>query len=61
MQSNYANVIIFGSSTLALAYAFYCYWVISKLEMNVDDIKVAVITEREREEIIAMQHRKMPP
>jgi len=61
LQTQYANYLIFGSSVLALIYAYYCYWVLKQVEMTKDTIKVAQIPEQEKQEIMAMQHKSMPP
>ena len=53
MQAEYAHYIIFGSAVLALLYAAYCFWVIYKLDMNKDAVKVHQLSDREREELQA--------
>lgn len=54
LQTNYANYLIFSASILGLVYAFYCYQVLKKIEMTKDTIKVAPLSDRERDEIMAM-------
>ena len=61
MQTEYAHYIVLGSAVLALLYATYCFWVIYKLEMNKDAVKVHQLSDREREELQAHQHARMPP
>jgi len=61
LQTTYANYLVLGSAVFSLAYAAYCYWTLTKIEMTADTIKVAKLSERERDEIMAMQHRKLPP
>lgn len=61
MQAEYAHYIIFGSAILSLLYAAYCFWAITKVEMTKDTVKVHQLTDRERDELAASQHARMPP
>ena len=61
LQATYANYLIFGASFMALAYGFYCYMYLQQLQMTPDNIKVEQLSEKEKEEIVAMQHKTMPP
>ena len=61
LRATTANYVIFGSCALALFYAYYCYRALLKIEMTKDTLKVAPLSDAERDEIQAMQHRRMPP
>ena len=53
LQAQYANYIIFTGVTLALAYSFYCYWVIKGIVMDKDSVKLQELTDEEKEEMMA--------
>ena len=61
MQATYANYIVFGAAGLALLYAFYCYWVVSKVEMTKESLKVTALSESDKEQMLAKQQAKLPP
>ena len=61
MQAQYAHYIIFGSAILALIYAAYCFLAVKKVEMNKEAVKVAQLSDKEKEELMAMNHQRMPP
>jgi len=52
--------LIFGSSFLAIGYAGYCYWAISQMKMTPEQVKVQILTAKEKEEIQAM-NATIPP
>ena len=61
MKAEYAHYLIFGASILALLYATYCFWSIHKLLMTKEAVKVHQLSDRERDELMASQHARMPP
>lgn len=61
LQATYANYIIFSAAFLALVYAYYCYYVVSSVVMTKDSIKVKVLSDEDKEELLARQHPKLPP
>ena len=61
MTATTANYVIFLSCAIGLGYAFYCYRQLKNINMTEETLKVATLSEAERDEILAMQNRKMPP
>ena len=55
MQAFYANYLIYSAGLLALVYAGYCFYVIYRIKMTKDTIRVNILSEDERDSLLGMQ------